>query len=117
MNPESHDHEKMHLLPSHIFLQAILKNISIALIILSVSLFGGMLGYHFIEKLAWIDAFENAAMILSGMGPVNDMHTNAGKLFAGIYALFSGVIFLIAMALVLTPVFHRLVVKLHLKSK
>ena len=74
----------------------------------------GMAGYHYLEKLAWLDAFVNAALILSGMGPLAPLQTPAGKLFAGCYALFSGLAFITTMGVVFAPVFHRFIHKFHL---
>jgi len=74
----------------------------------------GMLGYRGAEGLSWLDAFLNAAMILTGMGPVSEMHTTAGKMFAGCYALFSGVAFLTAVAVLFAPLFHRFLHRFHL---
>ena len=76
----------------------------------------GMAGYHFIENLGWVDAFENAAMILSGMGPVATLQTDAGKIFAGCYALFSGLLLITVTGIVLAPVVHRALHKFHLES-
>lgn len=76
----------------------------------------GMVGYHELEGLDWLDAFLNAAMILGGMGPVNPLHTDAGKLFAGMYALFSGLVFLVAASLFLSPSVHRLLHKFHFEA-
>jgi hypothetical protein len=74
-------------------------------------------GYHFIEGLPWIDAFANAAMILSGMGPLDPIKTAAGRLFAGVYAIFSGVAFLSTVGILLAPVVHRSLHKFHLESR
>lgn len=73
----------------------------------------GMAGYHELEGLGWIDSFLNAAMILGGMGPVSPLQTDAGKLFAGFYALFSGLVFLAVIGLVFAPLIHRLLHKFH----
>jgi hypothetical protein len=89
------------------FFLRIAWHVLIALGIVLVSLGIGMVGYHEFESLSWIDSTVNAAMILGGMGPVNVLQTNAGKLFASFYALFSGIIFLVAIALLLAPVVHR----------
>src|SRR5262245_25977908 len=75
--------------------------------IVGVSLVIGMLGYHFMAGKLWIDAFENSAMLLGGMGPVGDVTNFAGKVFAGVFALYAGLVFLAVTALVLTPVFHH----------
>jgi hypothetical protein len=71
-------------------------------------------GYHGLEKLPWIDAFLNAAMILSGMGPVATLQTNAGKLFAGCYALFSGLALISIIGIIMAPVVLRFLHKFHL---
>ena len=80
------------------------------------SLAFGMLGYHALESLPWVDAFLNAAMLLGGMGPVDMPHTEAGKLFAGLYALYSGMLFLVLTAILLAPVFHRVLHRFHLED-
>jgi hypothetical protein len=87
---------------------------SLALII--VSLFIGMIGYQYYEDLPWRDAFLNAAMLLGGMGPVNSPQTDGGKLFAGFYALYAGLVFLIAVALIVAPALHRMMHLFHWKD-
>ena len=77
------------------------------------SLLLGMAGYAWFEGLGWRDAFLNAAMLLGGMGPVESPLTDGGKLFAGLYALYAGLVFLVAVAIVFAPVFHRLLHKFH----
>lgn len=76
----------------------------------------GMVGYRWLEGLSWVDAYLNAAMILGGMGPVTPIHSTAGKLFAGTYALFAGLVFLVAVGVVLAPVIHRAMHRFHLDS-
>jgi hypothetical protein len=85
--------------------------------ILGMSLMVGMAGYHVFEKMSWLDAFVNAAMILSGMGPLGQLQTNAGKFFAGCYALFSGLAFITSIGVVFAPVFHRFIHKFHLETE
>jgi len=80
------------------------------------SLGAGMVGYVAFEHLSWIDAFLNAAMLLGGMGPVNAPQTDAGKLFAGLYALYAGLVFIVTAALLFGPVLHRLLHRLHWKE-
>lgn len=75
----------------------------------------GAVGYHRLEGLSWLDATLNAAMILTGMGPVDDLHTSAGKSFAIFYALFSGVVFLTSVAVMFAPVVRRLLHRFHLQ--
>lgn len=74
----------------------------------------GVLGYHWTTGMDWIDAFLNASMILTGMGPVNPLTTVSAKLFASFYALFSGLVFVTVMGLVIAPIFHRMLHKFHL---
>ena len=76
-----------------------------------------MAGYHFLEKLDWLDAFVNAAMILSGMGPLAPIQTSAGKVFAGCYALFSGLAFITTLGVVFAPVYHRFLHRFHLEEQ
>jgi hypothetical protein len=102
------------LLPFPRFLGRVGRSLLLALGIALSALLIGTLGYHFIARLPWIDAELNAAMILTGMGPVDPMITTAAKIFASVYALFSGVVFLTSLGLVLSPVFHRVVHRFHL---
>lgn len=97
--------EKRHdrLLPMPAFLRRILVHLSIGFSIIGISLFVGMWGYSHYEGMNTVDAYVNAAMILSGMGPVSELHTIGGKIFAGSYALFSGVIFLVVIAIFIAP--------------
>lgn len=85
--------------------------------VVSVSLLAGTVGYHVPGGLAWTDALLNAAMILTGMGPVDRMTTTAGKLFAAGYALFAGVIFLTMVALLIAPIAHRVIHRFHLEKE
>jgi len=77
----------------------------------------GMAGYHWLENLTWVDAYVNAAMILGGMGPVAELHTSVGKLFAGTYALFAGLVFLLAVGVIAAPLLHRAMHRFHLDEK
>lgn len=95
------------------FAGRLLGNILFCAAIIAVALGGGMAGYHFIEKQSWLDAFLNASMILGGMGPVNPMTTDAGKVFAGSYALFAGLLFVLLSGVVLAPVLHRILHAIH----
>lgn len=81
--------------------------------LLAASLAAGMMGYRAFEGMSWIDAFVNAAMLLGGMGPVNPPQSHAGKLFAGLYALYAGLVFIVTAALLFTPVLHRLLHHFH----
>jgi hypothetical protein len=106
-----HHHEP--LLSRAQFLRRVSRHWLLALGLLVLSLVIGTTGYHFIGDLAWVDAFANASMILSGMGPVNVLLTPAAKLFAAFYALYSGVVFIATAGVLLGPFVHRLLHRLH----
>ena len=105
------------LLSREHFLRRVAAHIGIAAAVLAASLAGGMLGCHAFEGLSWLDGFLNSAMLLGGMGPVNLPLTTAGKLFAGFYALYAGLIFIVTAALVVTPILHRMLHRFHLNEK
>ena len=85
--------------------------------VMGAALLIGVLGYHLLGQLGWVDSLLNASMILGGMGPVDAMRTDAAKIFASLYALFSGVVFIGAMAILLAPVVHRGLHLFHLDEK
>lgn len=87
----------------------------VSTLLVATSLGIGMAGYHYLARLSWLDSFVNASMILTGMGPVDRMETAPAKLFSGFYALFSGVIFLSAAAVLLSPVLHRFLHRFHVE--
>jgi len=102
------------LLPTHRFAVRLAANTLSVIALLGAALAVGMAGYARFEGMSLIDAFANAAMILSGMGPLTPLHTDAGKLFAGGYALFSGITFIFATGILLAPIAHRLLHRFHL---
>lgn len=107
-------------MPFRLFLTKLTKNLAIGFAIITFSLILGMEGYHHFEKMSWVDSYVNAAMILSGMGPTTTLQTSAGKIFAGTYALFSGIVFLVVIAIIFAPVIHRFFHHFHMdedKSK
>lgn len=95
------------------FIRRVLLHAAAAIALLLLSLVLGMAGYEYFEHLAWRDAFLNAAMLMGGMGPVDPPRTDAGKLFAGLYALYAGLVFLVSAGLIFTPIVHRLMHKFH----
>ena len=111
------EHHTKPLLPRREYYRRIVRNIGLGAMVVAVSLGIGMVGYHGFEKLPWIDAFLNAAMILSGMGPVATLQTDAGKLFAGGYALFSGIALISIVGIIFAPVVHRFLHKFHLEDE
>jgi hypothetical protein len=99
------------------FVRRLAAHFAVASALVGISLLAGMAGYVYFERLSWTDAYLNAAMLLGGMGPVNDPATEAGKLFAGTYALFAGLLFLVVAGLVLGPVVHRVLHRFHWDEK
>jgi hypothetical protein len=95
------------------FLRRVLRHAAAAAALVVFSLAAGMAGYEHFEGLAWRDAFVNAAMIASGMGPVDAPRTDSGKVFEGLYALYSGLVFIFTAGLLLAPVVHRVLHKFH----
>ena len=102
------------LLSASAFIRRITRHFLASVCLIFSALGIGVLGYHELENLPWIDSLLNASMILGGMGPVDPVKTTAGKLFASFYALFSGIVFLVAVAVIFTPLFHRFLHKFHL---
>ena len=98
------------------FLRRVFLHMATALSLLLLSLLLGMWGYQYFEHLPWRDAFLNSSMLLGGMGPVDPPQSNGGKLFAGLYALYAGLVFLIVVGLVLAPLVHRIMHKFHLEQ-
>jgi hypothetical protein len=105
------------ILPTRVFIRRLLGCVGLALVIIAVALSIGVAGYHFIAGLPWLDALLNASMILAGMGPVDVLRSNAAKVFASFYALFSGVVFISIMGLLLSPIAHRVLHKFHLSDE
>jgi hypothetical protein len=112
-----YEHRREPLLTRRLFLDRMARHVLGALALVAGTLWVGMSGYHWLEGLSWIDAYLNAAMILGGMGPVTELHTTAGKLFAGSYALFAGIVFLVGVGVVFAPVVHRAMHRFHIDGK
>jgi hypothetical protein len=109
-----YEHKRLPLLTQAQFLRRLFLHGLAALSVVLVSLGIGMAGYEYFEGLSWRDAFLNAAMLLGGMGPVETPQTNGGKLFAGCYALYAGLVFLVAVGIALAPIVHRVLHRFHL---
>ncbi len=108
------EHRLKPLIPRALFVKRVISFFLFATGLIFISLFIGVLGYHLFEGLSWLDSLLNASMILGGMGPVNPVLSDAGKLFASFYALFSGMVLLVAMGVIIAPIFHRFLHKFHL---
>ena len=108
------EHHKEPLQSRKKFIFRQIQYLVFALWMLFVSLGIGTVGYHLLGNINWLDAFLNASMILTGMGPVDKMETDGGKIFSALYALFSGVAFLTFVGVLFAPVYHRFLHKFHL---
>jgi hypothetical protein len=121
VRPRSHvlrlERKRQPLASRRLFAKRLAGSIGLSLILILVSLFGGMVGYHHFEGMPWIDAFVNAAMILSGMGPIGNLQTWDGKAFAGLYALYSGLMLILAMGIVIAPIVHRVLHRFNLEDE
>ncbi len=112
---EPFEHHTEPLLPRALFYRRILNFSLAALVLLVFSLGIGIIGYRVFEGMSWLDALLNASMILGGMGPVNELKSDAGKLFASFYALFAGIAFLAIAGTLIAPIAHRFLHRLHLE--
>jgi hypothetical protein len=111
------EHKGKPLLDARGYRLRLLYHLLMTVALLASSLALGMCGYHGLEGLSWLDALVDSSMLLGGMGPVHPIVTDAGKLFVSFYALFSGLIFLVAAGVGFAPVFHRLLHKFHLDAE
>ena len=105
------------ILPLKVFVVRVIKYFLFSSILIVFSLTIGTIGYRYYGHISWIDAFYNASLILTGMGPVNTMETTPAKLFASFYALFSGIVFLSTVAIIFAPIAHRLLHLLHIPEE
>ena len=112
-----YENRKQKLAPMATFYQRVFKNILLAVAVMVICLAIGIFGYHYTANIAWLDALHNASMILSGMGPVVEIKTVAGKWFSSFYALFSGVVFITNVGIILAPAMHRMFHRLHIEDK
>lgn len=102
------------LASKRLFLIRLTRNMFLILGLIAFSLLLGVMGYHYLANASWIDAFHNASMILSGMGPVINIDTEMGKFFSSFYALFSGLVFVTNVGVLLAPVMHRIMHSIHM---
>lgn len=107
------EHRRQPVLPVARFRMRLAKSGALALSLVAVSLAIGVVGYRVTENMPWIDAFLNASMLMGGMGPVGELKEDAAKLFASFFALYAGLIFIVAAGVILAPLIHRMLHKLH----
>lgn len=105
------------LAPVSVYVQRIIGSLAIAFGLMAIALSIGIAGYHFVAGFNWVDSLLEASMILGGMGPVRELPSDTAKIFASIYALFSGVIFIALMGIILAPLAHRVLHKFHVDEK
>jgi hypothetical protein len=111
------EHKSQPLLPPRAYAHRLLRSAVAGLMFVVPSLAIGMLGYHFLEALGWTDAFLDAAMLLGGMGPVHQPATEAGKIFAGLYAIYCGLVVILIAGVMMAPIVHRAMHRFHLESE
>lgn len=111
-----YEHHRTRPIPMRMFTRRLAGHFAIAFFLVVFSIAGGMWGYEHYESLGWRAAFENSAMLLGGMGPVDIPRTDGGKLFAGFYALYCGLVFLVIAGILMAPVIHRILHLLHWKE-
>ena len=112
-----YEHHTEPLLPFELFAYRLARHGGIAALVLIFSLVVGTTGFHWLALEEWIDAFLNSSMLLGGMGPVGEIKSAPGKIFASIYALYAGIVFIGTSGLLLAPVLHRLLHKMRLEEK
>jgi hypothetical protein len=115
--PPLYESHSQPLLPRRLFILRALSHLGVACCLVLLALGIGILGYHFLAGLAWLDSLVNASMILGGMGPVDLITSVAGKWFESFYALFAGTVFIATAGIIITPFVHRLLHRLHLDGE
>jgi hypothetical protein len=110
------EHRRQKVISSRRFIRRMFLAIGLWFALAAAGLAIGIAGYAGFEGMSLVDAYVNAAMILSGMGPIGELKTTAGKIFAGSYAIFSGLVIVIATAVVLAPIFHRVLHRFHVET-
>jgi len=108
-------HQK--IAPASVFIKRLLIFIGFAILLILFALSIGIAGYHWIAGFSWVDALLNASMILGGMGPVDSLTSAGAKIFASVYALFSGLVFIAVMGIVFSPIVHRMLHKFHIDDR
>lgn len=112
-----YEHQSAPVLARQRFVHRLLRHFLVVQVVVGGSLVIGTVGYHVFARFAWIDSLLNAAMLLGGMGPMGDIPTVSGKLFASAYALYAGLVLITATGIMLAPVMHRVLHLLHVESR
>jgi len=108
-------HQK--LVPVAVFMRRMVAYILLVIVLILGVLSMGVVGYHCLAGLTWVDSLLNASMILGGMGEIDPLTTTAAKVFASVYALFSGLVFIAIMGILFTPIMHRMLHSFHMEDK
>ena len=108
-----YEHTRQRLVPLGVFLWRVAAHLGVALLVMGGSLLIGIVGYHNLAHMRWVDSFLNASMILGGMGPIGDLPNDTAKIFAGCYALYAGIVFIAVAGIVIAPVAHRILHRMH----
>lgn len=111
-----YEHRSEPLLPRREFYLRVLGHILMVAALVLGSLLGGMAGYHHYAGKNWVDSFLNASMLLGGMGPVGDLPSDRAKVFAGVYALYAGLVFIASSGIIIAPIAHRILHRLHVND-
>ena len=110
------EHHRQPVAPLPVFIGRLIRALLLGVVIVGVSLFLGVLGYRTLEGMSWVDSLLNASMILGGMGPANVLKSNSGKIFASVYALYSGLVLITIAGILLGPIVHRVLHVFHRAS-
>jgi hypothetical protein len=108
-----YEHKSQPILPRRVFYRRLAASATVGVLFIAVSLLAGMIGYHALENLSWVDSFLNASMLLGGQGPLDHQRSTAGKIFEGMYALYCGLAVITAAGIMFAPVIHRFLHKIH----
>jgi hypothetical protein len=112
-----YEHHTAPLLPKRQFYLRLAGHVLVVGVVVLVSLVVGMVGYRYFAQKTWVDAFLNASMLLGGMGPVGDLPNDRAKMFAGLYALYAGLVFIASAGIIITPIAHRILHRLHMDDE
>lgn len=108
-----YEHRSSRLLDGRQFIRRLVRHFGLAIALVGTSLLAGMVGYVWLAGMTWVDAFLNASMLLGGMGEVTELRSDAAKIFAGVYALYAGLAFIVSASIIVAPIAHRILHKLH----
>src|SRR5437764_13984397 len=111
-----YEHHSIKVLPLPQFIWRLTGHVGLVALLVTLSLGGGMIGYRYLAPMPWVDAFLNSSMLLGGMGPVGELTNDRAKIFAGLYALYAGLIFIVSASIVMAPVVHRVLHVVHAET-